>query len=111
MKMAEDKSTTWSFHIHLICKIYGLPDPLALLQQPTMSKSAWKTLVTNRVTVYHEAQLRSKAMRNLNLEYFKVQLLGLTGRPPAAIISTEFQSLGGKITCQDLPKEDWKAQF
>ena len=30
MKMAYDKSTTWSYHVRLICKKYSLPDPLKL---------------------------------------------------------------------------------
>jgi hypothetical protein len=87
MKMAEDRSTTWSFHLRLICRKYGLPDPLSLMQQQLLSKSAWKTLVSNRVTVYHEIELRRKAMVNTKLEFFNVQILGLTGRPHPAILS------------------------
>ena len=87
MKMAGEKSTTWSFHLRLICQLYALPDPLELMQQPAMSKSAWKTLVTTRVTAYHEAQLRQIALKNSNLTYLNVQLLGLNGRPHPAILN------------------------
>ena len=60
--------------------MYDLPDPLSLMQQPAMNKSAWKILVKTRVTVYHENELRSLALANSKLEYFNVQTLGLEGR-------------------------------
>ena len=87
MMMAGDKSTTWSFHLRLICKKYSLPDPLQLMQQPVMSKTEWKSLVVTRVTVFHERELREKARTNNKLEYLNVQALGLTGRPHPAICS------------------------
>ena len=59
--------------------MYDLPDPLSLMQQPAMNKSAWKILVKTRVTVYHETDLRSLALANSKLEYFNVQTLGLEG--------------------------------
>ena len=37
MKMADQKSTTWSHHVRLLCLKYNLPDPLMLLGQPPMS--------------------------------------------------------------------------
>ena len=50
-----------------------------------MSKLQWTTLVSTKVTVYHEADLRGKALKSSSLEFFNVQLLGLTGRPHLAI--------------------------
>ena len=85
LKMAEDRSTTWSFHLKLLCRQYQLPDPLQLLQDTPMTKSAWKTLTTTRITAYHERELRLKAKRNSRMEYFNVQLIGLSGRPHPAI--------------------------
>ena len=79
MMMAGDRSTTWSFHLRLICRKYGLPDPIQLMQQAVMPKPDWKVLVQTRVTVLHEAELRRKAASNYKLQYFNVQLLGLTG--------------------------------
>ena len=89
MKMATERSTTWSAHVRLLCRMYDLPDPLALLQQPPMLKLHWKTLVSTKITVYHETDLKNKAMKNLNLEFFNVQLLGLTGRPHLAITAIQ----------------------
>ena len=60
--------------------MYDLPDPLSLMQQPAMNKSAWKILVKTKVTVYPETELRSLALANSKLEYFNVQTLGLEGR-------------------------------
>ena len=80
MKMAPEKSTTWSNHLRIICKMYDLPDPLSLMQQPAMNKLAWKILVKTKVTVYHENELRGLALANSKLEYSHVQTLGLDGR-------------------------------
>ena len=85
MKMADDLSTTWSYHVRLICLKYSLPDPLRLLEQPPMSKQAWKTLVRNRITVFHEKQQRHLALNNSRLTYFNVQILGLSGLPHPVI--------------------------
>ena len=78
--MSDDKSTTWSNHVRLLCKQYQLPDPLKLLQCAPMSSSAWKTIVMNKITAYHERHLREKAASNSNLQYLNVQLIGLSGR-------------------------------
>ena len=85
MKMADQKSTTWSHHVRLLCLKYNLPDPLMLLGQPPMSKSSWKTLVKTRVTVFHENQQRLKAKSNSKLTNFNVDLLGLAGAPHPAV--------------------------
>ena len=85
MKMAGEKSTTWSYHVRLIAKKYKLPDPLLLMDQAVWSKETWKTLVTNKVLVYHESEMREKALSNYKLEYFNVQLLGLNGLPYPAL--------------------------
>ena len=86
LMMSDDKSTTWSQHLRLLCRQYQLPDPLKLIQSSSlMSKSEWKTLTTTRVTVFHEKELREKAVRNNNLQYLNVQLQGLSGRPHASL--------------------------
>ena len=51
-----------------------------------MSKEEWKTLITTRVTVYHEKQLREKAAKNSSLKFLNVQLLGLSGRPHPSLL-------------------------
>ena len=79
--MSDDKSTTWSVHLRLICRKYNLPDPLQMMQTQPPSKASWKTLVSTRITVYHENVLRSRAENNSKMEYLNVRLLGLSGRP------------------------------
>ena len=92
LKMATEKSTTWSNHLRIICKMYNLPDPLSLMQQPAMNKSAWKILVKTRVTVYHENELRSLAQANSKLEYFNVQTLSLEERSHPVLQISETRS-------------------
>ena len=87
--MAGEKSTTWSYHVCLIAKKYGLPDPLLLMEQAVWPKEMWKTLVTTKVIVYHETQLREKAASNYKLEYFNVQLLSLNCHPYPAVLNIQ----------------------
>ena len=67
MKMSRDNSTTWSNHVRLICKLYDLPDPLALLHQPPMTKQGWKTLVHTKILVFHESQLKGEAAKKIKI--------------------------------------------
>ena len=83
LKMCDSSSsTTWSNHIQLLCLKYALPSPLAvLLSTPPVSKESWNTLVKTRVTVWHERELRRKALSNSKMTYLNVQLTGLSGHP------------------------------
>ena len=38
LMMSDDRSTTWSVHVRLLCKQYGLPDPLTMLQKTVYPK-------------------------------------------------------------------------
>ena len=87
MKMSTSKSTCWSAHVRLVCQMYGLPDPLALMQNPAPPKVQWKSLVKIKVTAFHEADLRQKALKSESLQYSNVHLHGLTGKPHAALLS------------------------
>ena len=83
--MSELNSTTWANHIRILCQMYNLPDPLALLNQTPCSKSQWKELTATNVTVYAERKWRYLALSNSKMEYFNVQLLGLSGRHHPAL--------------------------
>ena len=83
--MSELNSTTWANHIRIICQMYNLPDPLALLNQTPCSKSQRKELTATNVTVYAERKWRYLALSNSKMEYFNVQLLGLSGRHHPAL--------------------------
>ena len=54
LMMSNEKSITWSVHLIIICRMYGLPDPLQLMQDPPPTKLCWRTLVTTKVTVYNK---------------------------------------------------------
>ena len=78
LMMRKDNSLTWFHHISILCKKYGLPDPLALINNPTCSKETWSTLVKTRVTAWHERKLRSLSNINSKLIYLPTNLLGLS---------------------------------
>ena len=85
LMMADEKSTTWSYHLKLLCIKYGLPDPLKLFESTPMTKQAWKSLTWTLVTSFHERELRAQALSNSNLRFLNVQLLGLSGKPHPAL--------------------------
>ena len=81
LMMSKENSTTWSNHVRILCKKYGLPCPLLLLQSgPAWSREKWKTLVTTKVTVYIEKELREIAEYNSRMNFLNVKLLGLSGQ-------------------------------
>ena len=87
LKMSDDKSTTWSAHVRLLCMQYSLPDPLQLLSENPWSKAAWKLLVKTKITVYFENKLRANAQKNSKMNYLNVELLGLSGVTHAALLN------------------------
>ena len=50
-----------------------------------MDKLAWKTLVRNSITVFHEEQQRHLGLNHSRLSYFNFEILGLSGMPHPAI--------------------------
>jgi hypothetical protein len=75
LMMSKDNSTTWSNHVRILCLKYGLPCPLHLLKSsPAWPRTKWKTLVTTRVTVYFERELREKAEANSRMHFLNVKL-------------------------------------
>ena len=87
--MSTEKSTCWSTHVRLVCKMYSIPDPLVLMQSPAPPKAQWKSLIKTKIIAFHESDLRKKALGSVSLQYFNVQLLGLTGKPHASILSAQ----------------------
>ena len=83
-------STTWSNHIQLLSQKYGLPSPLLLMESEQLwPKESWKCLVKTKVTVYYEQKLRTSSVTNSKMNYFNVQLTGLSGRPHPALASVK----------------------
>ena len=60
--------------------MYGLPDPLAMLESPPPSKNSWKGDITTIITSYHEKQMRSAASSNSKMEWLNVSMSGLQGK-------------------------------
>ena len=84
LMMTDNRSTTWSAHLRMLCIMYGLPDPLRLMSTPP-TKSEWQTLTQTKVTVYHEQRLRKLAEGNSKMEFLNVKLHGLSGKPHPVI--------------------------
>ena len=87
LKMSQPNSTTWSNHVRLLCQVYGLPNPLSVLQDASWTKSSWKCLVSTRVTIYHENIMRQRASRNSKMKYLNVVISGLTGKPHPSLLN------------------------
>ena len=49
LMMSNEKSITWSVHLRIICRMYGLPDPLQLMQDPPPTKYAGELLLPSRL--------------------------------------------------------------
>ena len=64
LMMSNSKSLTWSAHVRILFKIYGLPDPLRLLSGQAWPKDTWIQTVTAKVAAHHEGIWRSKAVVN-----------------------------------------------
>ena len=85
--MRKENSTTWFHHIQLLCKTYGLPEPISLLRiSPPWDKNYWNDIVKTRVTAWHERRLRSSSIYNSKMAYLNVNLHGLSGRPHPALM-------------------------
>ena len=94
LKMSPDSSVTWSVHVRLLAQLYGLPDPLSLMEGTLWPKQSWKDLCTTKVRALHEKNLRSKAAANYKLNFLNVQSIGLCGQTHI--------SLHSLMTTQDL---------
>ena len=74
---APDNSRTWSLHIRHITRLYGLPDPLQLLQNPAPTKNSWKTSCDTLIFSYYEKKLRQSAQTNSGMKRLNVLLQSL----------------------------------
>ena len=83
--MSGDSSVTWSVHLRILGSMYGLPNPLSLMEGPLWPKQSWKDLCLSKVTIYHERKLRAKAATNFKLSFLNIQTIGLSGRSHPAL--------------------------
>ena len=80
LSISTDNSRTWAVHVRHLARMYGLPDPLAMLESPPPSKNSWKGDITTIITSYHEKQMRSAANSNSKMEWLNVSMTGLQGK-------------------------------
>ena len=60
----------------LLCKQYGLPHPLTLLQKP-FEKTTFKSLIKLKISDYWQTQYRKKSADLSSLRYFKPDFMSL----------------------------------
>ena len=92
LMMSKSNSLTWAAHVRLLCQIYELPDPLALIRGSPWSKERWKMVTRTAVTIHHERKWRDKAATNSKVGFLNVKASGLTGRPHpvlAGVLTTQ----------------------
>ena len=75
-----ENSRTWSAQLRHLCDRYGLENPFILLCKDPPTKTEYKELVTTKITVYFENELRQLASTNSCMEYLNVSTFGLRGR-------------------------------
>ena len=78
---ASTSKSSWFLTIRDICKKYGLPDPLLVLQSPP-TKSQWKARCKSKVIDFFEKKLRAEAEILPSLEYFKPRFMSLSKPHP-----------------------------
>ena len=69
MENSPSNSRTWSIYMRNLAKMYGLPDPLSLLQETPMPKTSFKKLVQDKITSHWEQELKERARTNTCLLY------------------------------------------
>ena len=72
LSTCNDNSRTWAVHVRHLAKMYGLPDPLVMLNGTPPSKDSWKGDINTLITAYHEKQLRDAAATNSKMTWLNV---------------------------------------
>ena len=87
LQMSSETSRTWSSHIKYLSKMYDMEDPFVCLNRDAPEKSVYKKYVSDKITSFHERELRTAAAKNSKMIYLNVNLYGLTGRCHPSISS------------------------
>ena len=106
LENSSDNSRTWCIHLRNISKIYGMDNPLTLLNSSPPTKNQYKENVKIIVAAYHEKQLRIKLKNSQSAKYFNTSLLGLSGKLMPShsrfclyIKTIEYNEASPKICC------------
>ena len=94
-----DSSKSWFISIRRLCRLYSLPSPLQLLQDPP-AKISFKKLVKSKITDYWETTLRSDTLPKTSLVFFKPMFMSLSLPHPifSSCASNSYES--NKSICQ-----------
>ena len=79
---APDNSRTWSNYIRHITRLYGLPDPIQLLQNSPPTKVSWKGTCDTLIYSHYERKLRDSAATNSGMARLNVALQSLHSPHP-----------------------------
>ena len=74
---APESGKSWFHQVKIICTLYGLPEPLQLLQNPP-DKAKFKNLVKSKVAQYWHAVFTDEVSGLKTLKYFKPELYSLS---------------------------------
>ena len=103
LKTSADNSRTWAIFLRHLCKRYGLEDPLVYLSRDPPARSAWKELVSTKITAYFERKLRAAASTNRRMNFLNTYTCNLKGR--------HHPSLSNMITTWDVKRSRAHLKF
>ena len=75
--LSNSPGKSWFSTLRSICKDYGLPDPLLVLQSPP-SKDSWKRMTKSKVIDFWEVRYRAQATLLPSLRHFNSNYMSLT---------------------------------
>ena len=85
LRTSSENSRTWAVHMRHLCTRYGLEDPEIYLSRDAPSRSAWKELISTKITIFFENKLRRAAAANSNMGFLNTYSCNLRGRHHPAL--------------------------
>jgi len=110
-------SNTWARYTRNLAEIYGIEDPLKLINRSPPLKKEFSDVVHAKITAYCENELRSLAAKNSKMKWFNVSVKGLNSKPHPLLsgIATTKEVLKSrahmKLLCDDLFTYEKKAKY
>ena len=79
--LSDDKDKSWFGQIRSICYMYGLPNPLSLLNVPP-PKEDFRKILKLKIADFWQSKLRSEARKLKSLKYFHPDFMSITNPHP-----------------------------
>ena len=79
--LSDDKDKSWFGQIRSICFMYGLPNPLSLLNVPP-PKENFRKILKLKIADFWQSKLRSEARKLKSLKYFHPDFMSITNPHP-----------------------------